>query len=123
MSKDCKRYFYKNNIYCKRQLVKKIVEDYISANKNITFPDLEKVFPPEIQQKTKLKIASFDVFRKTEDITDSQDKHYFSEEILLNDGIKIRINSGWDKENVVAFIEVAKKLGYSIKEIKQEENL
>jgi phosphosulfolactate synthase (CoM biosynthesis protein A) len=123
MAKDYKKYLFEGNIHCKRQLVKNVVENYINSHKNVTLEHLEKAFPSKIQQETKLKIASFDVIRKASDISDSDNRHYFKERISLADGTEIRINGGWDKDNIVAFIECARKLGYEIKEIEQGKNL
>mgnify|MGYP002624330116 CR=1 FL=1 len=117
MSKDFTKYSFNGKIYCKRQLVKTVVEDYINSHKNLTFEMLENAFPSKIQQETKLKIASFDVMRRCSDISASNDRHYFPEIISLTDGTKIRINGGWDKDNIVSFIECARKLGYEIKDV------
>ena len=116
MEKDYKQYLFEGNKYCKRQLVKTVVENYINSHKNLTYEMLENAFPSKIQQETKLKIASFDVIRKCSDISNSNDCRYFPEKFLLADGIEIRINGGWDKDNIIAFIECARKLGYVIEE-------
>ena len=118
MPKDFTKYSFNGKIYCKRQLVKAVVEDYIYSNKGISLEELTNVFPSDIQQETKLKVASFDIIRKSKDISDFDNKLDFPDKISLNDGVKIRINGGWDKDNIKAFIECAKKLGYEIEEKK-----
>ena len=117
MEKDYKKFLFEGKTYCKRQLVKNVVENYINSHKNLTYEMLENAFPSKIQQETKLKIASFDVIRKCSDISNSNNRRYFPEKFLLADGIEIRINGGWDKDNIIAFIECARKLGYVIEEI------
>lgn len=85
MPKDFTKYRFNEDIYSKRKIVKSVVEDYINAHNNLTFEMLEKVFPPEIQQATKLKVASFDVVRKVSDISTSNEGRYFSEPITPAD--------------------------------------
>ncbi len=117
MSKDNTKYIFNGNTYCKRQLVKAIVEDYINHHKDITFSELEEKFPPEIQQNTKIKIASYGIIKKTVNIPESMTDRFFSNKIKLSDGNIIQIFGGWDKDNIDVFIKHAEKLGYLIKSI------
>ncbi|MBP3771141.1 MAG: hypothetical protein J6I53_00450 [Treponema sp.] len=117
MAKDCSKYLFKGKLYGKGRLVEAVVTDYILAHKNITYSELTQIFSADIQQVTKLKVASFDVVRETSEISENQSRHYFSDEIQLADTKKIRINRGWDKDNIVPFIKKTEELGYKIKKI------
>ncbi len=117
MSKDFSKYRFKDHTYNKRRLVEAVVKDYLNSHKTITFSELQKVFPAEIQQQTKIGISSIAVIEKVENIPQWLSKKFFDEEITLSDNTKIQIYGGWDVDNIVPFIKRAIQLGYKIEKI------
>ena len=117
MAKDFSKYEFNGEKYGKGRLVEAVVSDYISTHKSITYSELAQIFSADIQKMTKLKVAAFDVVRETPRIHEIDSRRYFSDEIQLADGKKIRVNRGWDKDNILAFIKKAEKLGYEIKKL------
>ena len=116
---DNSKYRFKNKIYCKCRLVEAVVRDYIFSHKSITFEELKKQFPDKLQfEHTHIACAKYDVFREIHDIDNkSISDRYFSEEIKLADEKIIRINRGWDKDNILDFIQRASELNYIIEKI------
>lgn len=113
MARDCSKYVFSKKNYGKGQAVKAIVEDFINTHTNLSFSDLIKAFPEEIQQTTNTNFL-FDVVRETKYIFEEDSKRYFPDVIELSDGKQIRICNQWDKDNFKSFIENAKSLGYFI---------
>lgn len=115
---DRSKYSFKNRLYGKCRLVEAVVKDYIYYHNNITFEELKKQFPDKLQSEhTHITIAKYDVFREIRDIDKSLSDRYFSDEIKLADEKIIRINRGWDKDNLPDFIQRANELGYTIEKI------
>lgn len=115
---DNSKYRFKNKIYGKCRLVEAVVRDYIFSHRSITFEELKKQFPDKLQfEHTHITIAKYDVFREIHDIDKSISGRYFSEEIKLADEKIIRINRGWDKDNILDFIQRASELNYIIEKI------
>ena len=116
---DNSKYRFKNKIYGKCRLVEAVVRDYIFSHRSITFEELKKQFPDKLQfEHTHITIAKYDVFREIHDIDNkSISDRYFSEEIKLADEKIIRINRGWDKDNILDFIQRASELNYIIEKI------
>lgn len=71
MSKDFSKYSFKDHTYNKRRLVEAVVKDYLTSHKNITFSELQEVFPPEIQQQTKVNCSSIAVIKVDPTWTDN----------------------------------------------------
>lgn len=88
----------------KRQLVYSIVKDYIEKN-NPSLETLLSVFPDELQ-------GSKGVIRKESDVDDPK-RFNMKEPLKIKNGMHVVVSNQWG-ENIPGFIEIAKKLGYSI---------
>lgn len=112
-NKDNSKYIYENHEYGKGKIVHKIIKSYVEANQNITFAELEKVFPKHLQ-------GSSGVFSTIEQATDIETKttrrrHFLKpdEQIILSDSI-IAVSSQWGIKNINNFIIKAKEIGFNI---------
>lgn len=114
-NKDYSKYIFEGNIYNKGQLVNAVIKSYVSNNPKISYSDLERKIPQKIQ-------GSSGVFRKVDDAKELYDRHngkykrhYLDPDKIINlADSKIATSTQWNKENVLAFIDNAKKLGFKI---------
>ena len=89
-----------------------LVKDYHNKHQDLTFEEIEKVFPPKLQ-------GSFGVVRTMDFINGKNytGKRYFTEydDIIISSDEKIfAVSRDWDKDNMPNIVEVAKKLGYNV---------
>jgi len=89
----------------KRQLVFKIVEDYVKKN-NPTFEELTSVFKDEIQ-------GSKGFIRNINKVDDIK-RFNLKTPIKIKFGIEIGVSNQWGSENILKFIELAESLNYTI---------
>ena len=92
----------------KRKLVAAVVADYVSKN-NPTFKDLQEAFPDSIQ-------GNKGFIRRADDIQDEK-RFDTKRPLLLKYKIQACVSNQWGKENVAAFIEHVKGLGYAVEEV------
>ena len=92
----------------KRQLVGKIVRHWAMANKP-TYDQLSKQFPDSIQ-------GSKGLIRKVNDVDDVK-RFDVKNPIVLKYKVEACVSNQWGKENIAAFIEHVKELGYAVEEV------
>jgi len=105
--KDYSKYEFEGNIYNKRRLVLAVVKSYVDKNPDITYAELLKIFPDELNDKKTLG-----VIRKISEINDNT-RYFTSEAIKLADA-EVAICNQWGKLNISIFIDKAKENGMRI---------
>ncbi len=96
----------------KNKFVYAAVSMYVKQHPNVSFADLERVFPPELQ-------GSFGVIRTMEYIKEKNynGRRYFKEpEYVLHSGdnIPFAVSTEWGKGNIDKFVNAVKQLGYHV---------
>ena len=92
----------------KRQLVGNVVRHWAAANKP-TFDELSNQFPDSIQ-------GSKGFIRKVKDVDDPK-RFDLKNPIVLKYKVEACVSNQWGKENVAAFVEHIKGLGYAVEEV------
>lgn len=117
-SRDYSEYLFEGNKYRKNRLVLAVVNSYVNSNPTISFVDLNKVFPDDLQGSNGVVRLLKDVPEKQRKLGDGN-KRYFAkpEEIItLHSGEEVLVSDQWGLGNIEKFIEhVEKKLGYIIR--------
>ena len=115
--KDYTQYFLNGHfVGGKGALVKEVVRLYIEKNPNITFNELKKKFPDQING-TKFGIVNTSDNAKKINKTEAAPR-YNSEPLKLSNNDEIAICNQWHTKNIVKFIQKAKELGFNIVENK-----
>lgn len=96
----------------KNKFVYAAVSMYVKQHPNVSFSDLERVFPPELQ-------GSFGVIRTMDYIKEKNynGRRYFKEpEYVLHSGdnIPFAVSTEWGKGNIDKFVNAVKQLGYHV---------
>ncbi len=105
--KDYTKYNFNNHVkLAKNRLILKVVKQYVSDNKGLSFQDLETKFPKSLQ-------GSYGVFDKCDRVGKSRFFKKPEELIQLSDTC-IAVCTEWGTHNINKFIEQAKKLGFKI---------
>jgi hypothetical protein len=110
MAKDYTKYNVKGlgeNLN-KRHLVFTVVKDWAS-NKNPSFEDMQSTFPEEIQ-------GSKGFIVKKNDVTDAQ-RFNMQEPLSIKGGMQVVVSNQWGTKNIVAFLDLAKSLGYAVRPV------
>lgn len=102
----------------KNNLVYAVVSTYLKEHPTITFAELENIFRSELQ-------GPYGVIRTIDYIRGKNysGRRYFEEEekvLVSGDHISFAVSTQWGKENLPAFIEVAKSLGYDVRSTSDE---
>ncbi len=107
--RDYTKYEFNNVSYPKNRLVLAIIKYYVSVNPNVTYSDLERIFPQSLQGR--------ETFTTKEKALSKYDRRNFikvDEFITLKDSV-ISVSTQWGKGNIDNFIKhVEKELGYKI---------
>jgi len=113
--RNTRKYQFNGQALGKGRLVLAIVKRYIEDNPDITFAELEKVFPNHLQGSSGVFStyeSACEVFEKS-----GRWRHFRKpEEIIELADATISVCSQWGIGNIDPFISKARKLGYSIKE-------
>ena len=112
-TRDKTKYIINGRTCLKNRLVLEVVNKYVSEHPGITFDELHDVFYDKLQ-------GSFGVVRKKSDIEQQKQIRYFYKDaytIDLVDGTEVVVSNQWDKDNIKAFVILAKSFGYEIQEI------
>ena len=96
----------------KRQLVFKIVKDYVEKNKP-SFDKLSSVFKDEVQ-------GSKGFIRKAAKVEDPK-RFNTKMPLIIKYGVEVVVSNQWGSKNIDAFLSLAKKLKYNISEENQKE--
>lgn len=110
--RDRTAYNYRGGSYGKGQLVLAILRQHILDNPNTTHDQLKKVFPDEL-------LRGYGIFKKYEDALNMSKtrKRYFLKEdqqVKLGCGTVVCVSNQFTSDNIIAFLDLAKKLGHKI---------
>lgn len=115
--RDTTKYGYKNELYCKRQLVYTVVRDYIHSHDVSTYITIRTAFPDFLQ-------GSLGVVKPIEvaNMYSGADKRFFflDDQILSFNDKKYVVCSQWDVKNIKRFLKRADELGIEIREFRFE---
>ena len=110
------KYRYNGGVYNKGEIVNVVIKDYVAQNKNISYYQLEDIFPRKIQGSC----GCFDRLEKAKEIYNrtSHKRHRLKQTDLihLSDCI-IATSNQWNPINIAEFLKNAYKLGFKIKVI------
>jgi hypothetical protein len=98
--RDYTKYRFKDQCYGKSRLVQSVVRDYVLNNPNVTYIELEQIFPKNLQ-------GSMGVFTDINTANSYKGKRFFtnpSELILLGDGSVIAVCNQWG-DNTERFVK------------------
>ena len=112
-TRDKTKYIIDGRTCLKNRLVLEVVKKYVSEHSGITFDELRDVFYDKLQ-------GSFGVVRMKSDIEQQKQIRYFYKDedtITLDGGTKVVVSNQWGKDNIKAFVILAKSFGYEIQEI------
>jgi hypothetical protein len=117
---DRTKYKFNNDIFGKSRLVLAVLKKHCKDNPELTFHDLEKQFPQEIQGSFYGVFTSQDEAKRIIENTKHQ-RHFIKPEeiITLKDDSRIVICTQWGIGNINRFIKRARELKYGIEEIKE----
>lgn len=110
---DRTQYLFNGNMYGKGRLVLALVKKYVEDNPDVTFAELERVFPKKLE-------GSWGVFDTVESAMDifnrSKRKRHFlaPDEIVQLQDEKIVVCTQWGTRNIDNILEKAKQLKYEI---------
>ena len=111
--RDRTKYRFNSEVYGKRQLVFEVVKRYVQEHPDVTFEELQNVFPDHLQ-------GALGVVRSVyaaEKYKNPEKRYYFSDEDVIElHGERYAVCSQWDAKNITAFLNAAKKY-YQIEEI------
>lgn len=112
-TRDKTKYIIDGRTCLKNRLVLEVVKKYVAEHSGITFDELRDVFYDKLQ-------GSFGVVRMKSDIERQKQIRYFykdADTITLDDGAKVVVSNQWGKDNIKAFVILAKSFGYEIQEV------
>ncbi len=124
-TRDKTKYIIDGRICLKNRLVLEVVKKYVYEHSEIAFDKLRDVFYDKLQ-------GSFGVVRLKADIEQQERKqkeeqkkvtisarYFFKDDdiIKLADGTEVVVSNQWGKDNIKAFVILAKSFGYEIQEI------
>ena len=116
-TKDYTKYSFEGKTFGKGRLVLAVVRKYVQDHPEISFAELTKAFPKEIQGSfgvIALKNEADKIYAST------SIKRYFiepDEAIQLKDAT-IAVSNEWGSRNIEKFLPVARKQGYKINPVK-----
>lgn len=114
-TKDNTKYLFNGEVYGKGRLVLAVIKKYIANNPDITFAELEAVFPRNLQ-------GSHGVFTDKETAIklsiEERKRHFINEEECVQLGdLAIAVSSQWGIGNIGKFIDKAREFSYVIREL------
>ena len=112
-TRDKTKYIIDGRTCLKNRLVLEVVKKYVSEHSEVNFDELRNIFYDKLQ-------GSFGVVRKKSDIEQQKQIRYFYKDedtITLDDGTEVVVSNQWGKDNIKAFVILAKSFGYEIQEI------
>lgn len=102
--RDNTKYSFNGESLGKGRLVLAVIKDYANSHPKITYEELDNAFQNARGGKS--------CIIRTKDITD--ERRYFKDDVLKIDGESVSVSSQWGQTNIDYFIEVARRLGYTI---------
>lgn len=111
------KYRFKDKVYGKGRLVLAVVTEYCGINPGISFSELLKAFPNNLQ-------GSHGVFSALEDAEEISDRtghkrHFIKlgESIQISDGV-VAVCTEWGAGNIGSFVDNARHFGFEIDELR-----
>lgn len=111
--KDYSKFIFKGKEYNKGRLVNEVVRAHVERNPEITYSELKRDFPANIQGS----FGVVDLTANAEDIFQrwGHKRHYIKEdEVIQLQDQTISTCTQWNPENIKSFIKQAEKLGWKI---------
>lgn len=96
----------------KRRCVLKVVQEYVKDHPNITFEELQRVFPDSYAAGGYYIVGKYDIIKCKYDTMSEFARRYFIEEddvIVLADGTRIVVTSQWGAIRFETFLGLAKR--------------
>lgn len=110
--RDNSTFTYASEKFKKGPLVRRIISDYVAANKGITYKKLKEAFPDELLKR-------FGVLQDEEtarQLSGARDRYAFQPENTIKVKDKnIVICNQWTLANIQPFLKTARALGFKIK--------
>lgn len=110
--RDYSKYLFNGGIFGKSRLVLAVIKDYVANNPDVTFSELKKIFPDNLQGQ--------ETFTTEDQAKRKNDRRNFikpDELISLPDSI-IAVNTQWGLGNINRFINHCKQLNIDIELVK-----
>lgn len=109
-NRDFSKFEFKGKIYNKARLVNQIIRSYIELNPNVTYAELEKVFPRKLQGSSGIfdtEENALEIYNRT-----GHKRHYLKpdELIKLSDSI-IATSNQWGIDNIKSFVNYVNNMG------------
>ena len=114
--KDSTKYNFHGKEYGKGRVVLEVIKRYVEDHPNITFSELERIFPKNCQGNTgvfsSLAVAN-DIYTRT-----GYKRHFFKpSELITVSNETIAVSNQWGIGNINEFISKAKAQNYLIVEV------
>jgi len=113
--KDYTKYLFNGTVYTKNRLVLAIVRSYVESNPEISYAELKKIFPDELQGR-----GNYGVFNSLNDaekiLADSGYKRHFiqPDEVIKLKDETIAVCNQWGVRNIDKFRNKVKDLSFKI---------
>lgn len=100
----------------KGRFVREIVETYLSQHPNITFAQLEQIFPAELQGSYGVVKRLDDIFSSDHDLKDLKTRYVMDEDKILHtkEGVRFVVCNQWGRYNFPHILELLEKWKWSV---------
>lgn len=125
-TKDTTRFsFNGSQFYPKKRFVLAVVKQYIKEHPDVTYNELEKVFPSKIISRQRGVIRPLSVVQEWMKNNSDLSSRYFLESdelITLNDGLRYTVYNQWGLKQFNKFLEIAQSM-YIVNSDKMNNNV
>ncbi len=100
----------------KGRFVREIVAAYLSQHPNITFVQLEQIFPAELQGSYGVVKRLDDIFSSDHDLKDLKTRYVMDEDKILctKDGVRFVVSNQWGRYNFPHILELLEKWRWNV---------
>ena len=100
----------------KGRFVREVVAAYLSAHPNITFSQLEQLFPDDLQGSYGVVRSLDDIYKSAHDPKDLKTRYVMDEDKILctKDGVKFVVSNQWGSYNFPHILELLDKWGWYV---------
>ena len=100
----------------KGRFVREVVAAYLSANPNITFSQLEQLFPDDLQGSYGVVRSLDDLYKSAHDPKDLKTRYVMDEDKILytKDGVRFVVSNQWGSYNFPHILELLDKWGWNV---------
>lgn len=105
----------------KRRCVLKVVQEYVKDHQNITFEELQRVFPDSYARGGYSVVGKYEsIQRKYESMIEFSRRYFIEDDdvIVLADGTKVVVTSQWSATSFEPFLSFAKRYYPNIEAVK-----